>query len=40
MSQIYSELIEDYFINNIKGDIFKDESDQVAEETESAQCEY
>ena len=33
-AQIYSELIEDYFITNIKGDLFQDSDETQTEEEE------
>ena len=36
MSVIYSELLEDYFLTNIKGDLFSDDNDAKKDnETES-----
>ena len=32
MSVIFSELLEDYFLSNIKNDIFGDEDDNTTEE--------
>ena len=34
MSVIYSELLEDYFLTNIKGDLFSDDK-EVTEESEA-----
>ena len=39
-AQIYSELIEDYFITNIKGDLFQDSDETQPEQEEHTDCKF
>ena len=40
MSLIFSELIEDYFLSNIKNDIFGDADDNTTEDEQVEKSEY
>ena len=40
MSLIFSELIEDYFLSNIKNDIFEDADDNTTEDEQVEKSEF